>query len=190
MTTRTPRSTAWRKLTCCLPNRYRIFSIAHGGTSPRATRSSSMRAKLMLNVGTSGTPRSNIRSIPSSSMRSPCSMLVMPALRAFLMPAVPSACANVPLIPAAFASATMARISSTVNWLASGLSAADSTPPVAMTLIQSAPARIWSRVARRTASTPSAIPGGRSLTSVSRMAPDGVQPSPCPPVWESGVQLT
>ena len=59
-----------------------------------------------------------------------------------------------------------------------------------MTLIQSAPARICNRVARRTASAPSAMPGGRSLTSVSRIAPEGVQPSPCPPVWESGVQLT
>ena len=39
--------------------------------------------------------------MPSSSMRSPCSMLVMPARRAFLMPAVPSACAKVPWMPAA-----------------------------------------------------------------------------------------
>jgi hypothetical protein len=37
---------------------------------------------------------------------------------------------------------------------------------------------------------PSATPGGRSLTSVSRTMPDGVQASPWPPVWESGVQLT
>ena len=108
------------------------------------------------------------------------------------MPAVPSACAKVPL------DAGRARLLDDGPDLVDrelaerpGVSAADRTPPVAMTLIQSAPARIWSRVARRTASTPSAMPGGRSLISVVQdRRPTASSSSPWPPVWESGRQLT
>jgi hypothetical protein len=191
MTTRTPRLDRVAEVALLA-----LEEVAHlldrPGRRPRRARCapSSISEKLMLNVGIRGTSRSSMRSIPSSSIRSPCSMLVMPARRAFLMPPVPSAWASVPRIPAARASSTMARISSTVNCDASGLSAADQTPPVAMTLIQSAPARIWSLAARRTASGPSATPGGRSLISVAMTAPDGVQSSPWPPVCESGWQLT
>ena len=173
---RTPRSTACLNLGSISPTSTRTFSTAHGGVTPLSTRSSRSISSMIRNVGTSGTSRSSIRSIASSSSPSPWSIDRMPARSAFLIPAAFSACAITPWSPACSASSTITRISSTVYWTASGASISEYTPPVAITLIQSAPARIWRRTTRRTSSTPSAIPSGISTggTSPVRSMPAGV----------------
>ena len=87
-----------------------------------------------------------------------------------LIPPVPSAWARVPLIrQPRFLDDRPDLIDRDLRrvWRVDGRQ----TPPLAMTLIQSAPARICSRAARRTASTPSAMPEGRSLTAVCDACP-------------------
>ncbi len=114
----------------------------------------------------------------------PCSIDSMPASTAFLMPCVACAC-DMTVLPAAWASYTIAAISSGENPVAVGSSFGDITPPDVMVLMTSAPARSISRVARRTSSTPSTTPFGRSGSPVQVFTPDGIRESPCPPVCDS-----
>ena len=79
----------------------------------------------------------------------------IPALRAFFMPSLPWAWAAV-LRPALWASSTPAAISSKLSWACPGSTPGVHIPPVAMSLITSAPAFICSRTAFRTWSRPSA----------------------------------
>ena len=87
-------------------------------------------------------------SIASSSSSEPCSIESMPARKAFLMPSVPIACAATRR-PWRCASSIAAESSSGVNWAFPGTAPLVSTPPVAMSLMQSAPSHICSRTALR-----------------------------------------
>ena len=90
----------------------------------------------------------------SSSSRWPCSIESTPARSAFLIPCVPIACAA-QRMPCVCASITPARSSSSLNCSIAGTAPLVRTPPVAMNLMQSAPALRCSRTARRTSHGPS-----------------------------------
>ena len=119
-----------------------------------------------VSVGTRYVPRSIIISIASSSSQTPCSIELTPATTAFLMPSVDCACAAT-VRNAFFASSTPAVSSSRVKEGDRGFTPGVSTPPLANSLMASAPARISSRTALRTSSGPSA---SRAM-----------KPCPCPP---------
>ena len=159
ITMRTPRSSARPNDASSRASSACALATAHGGVTPLAMSSGRIASSRMRNVGTIGTSRSSRRSIASSSSTDPCSIERTPARTACLTARAPWACAIAPRMPASSASSKAARSSASVNCTASTESDADITPPLAMILSQSAPARIWSRAARRTASGPSAIPG-------------------------------
>ncbi len=106
-------------------------------------------------VGTRNTPLRFMDAMISSVRKMPCSMVVMPASTASAMPAEPCACAAVSR-PDFLASSTPARISSSVSCGEPGSTPGVITPPVAMSLMTSAPALSCSRTALRTSSGPSA----------------------------------
>ncbi len=83
----------------------------------------------------------------------PCAL----ASAATRMPSTPRACA-VTRRPAWFAIPTIARISSAVNWALSGSEVTVMLPPVAITLMTSAPCSTSSPVRRVTSGTPWATP--------------------------------
>ena len=116
----------------------------------------------------------------------PCSIERTPARTALLIPSVDWAC-DITQSPAARASETIASISSTSKPGCCGLSVGDRTPPDVAILITSAPARTSSRTFRRISSGPSTIEVGTPgyAGKISACAPEGSQPSPCPPVWLS-----
>ena len=92
------------------------------------------------------------------------------------------------VFPRARASYTIIAIPSGVKPVSVGSSVGDRTPPVAWSLMKSAPARSSSRVAFLTSSGPSTSVSGHSapapLVERSR-TPDGIVSSPWPPVCES-----
>src|SRR5882724_4071439 len=106
-------------------------------------------------VGTRKTPLPFMVAMISSVRKIPCSMVVMPASIASAIPVEPWAWAAVRR-PAFLASSMAARISSSVSWGDPGSTPGVITPPVAMSLITSAPALSCSRTALRTSSGPSA----------------------------------
>ena len=115
----------------------------------------------------------------------------IPARIAFLMPGAACACA-ITKMPAAVASSTSTSSSASLKWACVGLSRGERTPPETATLMTSAPIRISSRTLCRISSGPSTSVSGtpgwcdRSARTV---PPNGIQPSPCPPVWLSMLRL-
>ena len=121
-------------------------------------------------VGTRKVPSRRMWATISSVRKTPCSIEVIPASIASLIPVAAMAWAAVRR-PALRASSMAARISSKVIWGEPGSTPGVITPPVAMILITSAPALSCSRTALRASSGPSAS-----------------RPSqcPCPPVMHTG----
>ena len=108
-----------------------------------------------ISVATSAVPCVAMRAASASVRNTPCSMVSMPASRHHAMPSSAIAWAAARR-RARCASSTPARNSSSVSCAARGSTPGVMTPPVATSLMTSAPARSCSRTARRRSSGPSA----------------------------------
>lgn len=105
---------------------------------------------LIDSVGTSHVPAADIAATAASSRKTPCSTLRAPACAASSAAGAPWACTMTPARPCRRASDTSAAISSGVIWLCCAR-APCRIEPVAVTLIQSAPARVMRRTTARAA---------------------------------------